>query len=224
MRRNTRRHKMINDRIKKDVADEFANLKESLQMHLRPKFDVSQTKQFLQTHIPKEIVYKSEILLDTLLNYLMEDAQEQMKSADVKAQNAFYDADFRKRTYEWIRQLDNTLALESDIIKYTSDPRLKQGFIASGITLIVGTGIALGFFEALVARIVAILLSAIVFKPAYDMAAPKAREIVKIDIDRYLEAAQNQVLEWMEKVESAFIDDFHSFCLINHFALDGKAE
>ena len=35
---------MITDKIKIDITDEFVNLKESLQIHLRPGFDVSQTK------------------------------------------------------------------------------------------------------------------------------------------------------------------------------------
>ncbi|WMN79837.1 hypothetical protein NI385_12810 [Vibrio parahaemolyticus] len=67
---------MISQKIKLDVTDEFSSLKESLQTHLNGDFNVSETKQFLQTHVPKEIIYKSEVLLDTLLNYLMEDARK----------------------------------------------------------------------------------------------------------------------------------------------------
>ena len=66
-------------------------------LHFNADFNVSETKQFLQTHVPKEVIYKSEVLLDTLLNYLMEDARKKIESGDVKLQNAFFDADFRKR-------------------------------------------------------------------------------------------------------------------------------
>jgi len=106
---------MITDKIKLDITDEFVNLKESLQIHLRPGFDVSQTKQFLQKHVPKEIIFKSEILLDTLLNYLMEDARERIKTADIKLQNAFWMLTFasvfmngqnnRKTNLRWTRTL-----------------------------------------------------------------------------------------------------------------------
>lgn len=219
---------MIVDKIRKDVTDEFVKLKEALQIHLKPGFDVSQTKQFLQAHIPKEIVYKSEILLDTLLNYLMEDARERIKTADVKLQNAFFDADFRKRVHEWARHLENKLALDPDIVKYTSDPRLKQGLIASGITFVAGTSVTLtlapNVVGAIVAGIITIFLSAFAFKIAYDQASPKAREIIKMDIEQCLEASQKQVLEWLEKGGAVFENDFHAFCSTNSFALGGKTK
>lgn len=217
---------MITDKIKKDITDEFANLKDELQIHLKPGFDVSQTKQFLQAHIPNEIVYKSEILLDTLLNYLMEDAREKIKTADVTLKNDFFDADFRKRVHEWAKQLENKLALDPDILKCTFDPRLKQGLIASGITFVAGAcvtvALAPSIVGAIVSGIVTLLLSALVFKIAYDKASPKAREIIIIDIEKYLESSQKQVSEWLEKVVAAFENDFRAFCATNGFELEGK--
>lgn len=216
---------MIADKIKKDVKDEFSSLKDALQIHLNPDFNVSQTKQFLQTHIPKEIVYKSEILLDTLLNYLMEDARSKIKTANVEFQNAFFDVDFRKRVHEWANQLENKLELEPDIVDYTSDPRLKQGLIASGITFVVGAGITSTLFFSMVGAVISgmvtILLSAIAFKIAYEKASPKAREIVKNDIDQYLKTSQMQVAEWLEKTATAFDNDLTAFCSANGFELNG---
>jgi len=219
---------MTHEKIKKDINEEFANLKEALQTHLKPGFDVSQTKHFLQTHIPKEIVYKSGILLDTILNYLMEDARGKIINADAKLQNAFFDADFRKRVHEWANQLENKLSLEPNIVKYTADARLKQGLIVSGITFAVGTGITVAIaprvVRTIVAGIVTILLSALAFKIAYDKAAPKAREIIKMDIDQYLKASQEQVLEWLKNIESAFENDFRNFCVKNGFVLEEYTE
>jgi len=219
---------MITDKIKIDVTEEFLNLKEALQIHLKPGFNVSQTKEFLQAHVPKEIVYRSEILLDTLLNYLMEDARERIKTADIKLQNAFFDADFRKRVHEWTSQLENKIALDPDIVKYTFDPRLKQGLIASGITFVAGTSVTItlapSVVGAIVAGIITLLLSALVFKIAYDKASPKARETIKVDIEQYLASSQKQVSEWLEKVVVAFNNDFHAFCSTNGFELEGKAK
>jgi hypothetical protein len=217
---------MIAEKIQQDVNDEFENLKEALQIHLKPGFHVSQTKQFLQTHIPQEIVYKSETLLDTLLNYLMEDAREKLKTADVTLQNAFFDADFRGRVHEWARQLENQIALDPDVVQYTSDPRLKQGLIASGITFVTGTSAAYAFAPSVVAAIVAgiitILLAAIAFKITYEKASPRARSSMKRDIDQYLEASKKQVLEWLEKAGAAFEKDFQAFCTTNGFTLEVK--
>ncbi len=216
---------MITDKIKKDITDEFVNLKEAFQIYLKPGFDVSQTKQFLQTHVPKEIVYKAEFL-DTLLNYLMEDARQRIKTADIHLQNAFFDADFRKQVHELARQLENKLELDPDILKYTFDPRLTQGLIASGITFFAGMGVTLtlapSVVGAIVAGIVTILLSALAFKIAYVKASPKARKIIKMDIEQYLACSQKQILDWLEKVEEAFKNEFNAFCATNGFTLDGE--
>lgn len=217
---------MIIQKIKFDVTDEFSKIKESLLTHLNGDFNVSETKQFLQTHVPKEIIYKSEVLLDTLLNYLMVDARKKIESGDVKLQNAFFDADFRKRIHEWSIQLENKLSLEPDVVKYTSDPRLTQGLIASGITFVIGTSITFALATSIVgtiaAGIVTVLLSAFAFKFAFDKASPKAREITKLDIDKYLKESQTQVFEWLSKVEKNFNDNFHKFCSDNGFLAEGK--
>ena len=212
---------MISQKIKIDVSDEFSNLKKSLQTHLKGDFNVSETKKFLQTHVPREIIYKSEILLDTLLNYLMEDARKKIENTDTTLQSAFYDVDFRKRIHEWSSQLQNKLSLEPDVVKYSTDPRLKQALIASGITFAVGTGATISIAHTVVGAIVGgsvtILISAFAFKVAFDKASPKAREALIRDIDEYLKESQKQVLDWLTKVENAFNDDFREFCSAHGF-------
>jgi len=215
---------LIFNKIKKDANDEFIALRNELQIHLKAGFDVSQTKQFLETHISKEVIYKSEILLDTVLNYLMENARKKIKSADVKLQNDFFDMDFRKRIRDWSSQLENRLTLEPDIVKYSSDPRLRQGLIIAGTTFVIGSGVTATLIPsvvgAVVSGIITILLSAIAFNIAYDKASPKARESVKSDIDSYLEETEGQVISWMKKVITAFDDDFNDFCSTNGFKLE----
>lgn len=214
---------MIIENIKTDVSEEFLSIKESLQIYFKPGFDVSQTKQFLQTHVPKEVVYNSEILLGTLLNYLMKDARDKIETADIGLQNAFFDMDFRKRIHEWTKQLQNKLELEPEIVKYSTDPRLKSGMISSGITFLAGAGISTAVVSGLVASILsgiaAIILTAVVFKVTYNKALPKAREVLKADVDYYLANSESQVFAWLEAVAKAFDNDFHTFCTTNGFHL-----
>lgn len=208
---------MIAEKIKRDIAEEFANLKRSLEVNfLSDDFDVSETKKFLKTYIPKEVRHISKILLDTLVNYLMEDAINKIKLVDPEVQNKFFDANFRKRIRELVKQVENQLELEQNIIRYTLDPRLKQGLIAGSITAVAGAAVTITLIPTVVAAIVSgiftILLSVIAFKIAYDMATPKAREMVKRDIDKYLSTVQKQVEEWLNRVEEAFKKDFGNFC------------
>jgi len=218
---------MISKIVAADVTDEFMKLKEALQMYLNNGFDVSQTKEFLQTHIPNEVTYRAEILLDTLLNYLMEDARKQIANTEVDVQNAFFDADFRKRIYEWTRQLGNKLALDPDVVKYESDPRLRQGLITSGVTFVIGTGIAVALVPTVLgtiaAGLVTIILSAVAFKVAFDKANPKSRETVRADVDHYLGESEKQVLAWLLEVEASFNEAFMEFCSANGFEVgNGK--
>lgn len=209
---------MINEKIKNDITEEFANIKEELKIHLISSDDVSQTKQFLQTHIPKEVVCKSEILLEILLNYLMDDARKRINTADVKIQAAFFSSDFRKRIYEWVSRQENKLVLESDIVKFSTNTLPTQGLIASGVTFIVGACVTLMLpltdVGAIVAGSVTTLLSAFSFKVAHNIASPKALDVMKRDIDRYLNTTQTQVFEWLIKVKEAFEVDFREFCSI----------
>jgi len=217
---------MILQQINNDVIDEFANLRNDLKTHFKPQFDVSQTKEFLESHIPKEIVYKSEVLLDTLLNYLMEQARKDMEQADVELQNKFFEAEFRKRIHNWAEQIENQLKLEPNIVEYSSDTRWKQGLIAGGIAFIVGSGITTTaiptFIGAIVSGIVTIVLSALAFKMAYKQAEPKARELLKDDIEKYLTTAEAQVNNWLKSVIDAFSNDLDNFCSSNGFKLAGN--
>lgn len=216
------KYNMIDNKIKNDVIDEFEKLKENLQAYLKPDFDVLKIKQFLRTYIPKEIVHKSDILLDTLLNYLIEDARKRIRSADTKLQNTFFDADFRKRVHEWTKQLENKLVLEPHVVRYSSDPRLKQGLIASGVVFAVGAGVtaaalAPSIVGTIIGGIVTILLSVFTLRIVFERAAPEARISIKADIDQYLKESQKQVLTWLEKVETNFENNFHDFCSTNGF-------
>ncbi|ODS30851.1 MAG: hypothetical protein SCARUB_04036 [Candidatus Scalindua rubra] len=236
---------MIHKTIEKDLHNEFVKLKTELKLHLEADFDINQKKEFLKSHIPKEVVYKSKLLLDTLLNYLMDQADKDLEKADIELQNKFFEADFRKRSKEWTTQIENRLELDSGIVKYSTDPRLKQGLITGGIPFVVGsiiTGVVsvktktvatvasktvVSFSPyivagAIVAGLATIIISTLAFKKAYDKAAPKSLETIKADIDKYLENAEMQVKGWLKSVIEAFNNDFIEFCSSNGFKLEGK--
>jgi hypothetical protein len=219
---------MIHKTIKKDIHDEFQKLKTELRVHVEPGFDINRKKAYLKNHIPEKIASKSEQLLNTLLNYLMAQARKDLERADIELQNKFLETDFRKRIKQWTSQLENELKINPNIVNYSTDPRLKQGLIAGGITFVVGSIVTKTVFiptivvGAIVSGLVTILLSAIAFKIAYDKAAPKSRDAVRADIDKSLEIAKLQVQTWLKSVIDAFSKDFSEFCSSNGFRLEDK--
>lgn len=204
-----------------DINDEFLKIRNNLQLYLDDDIGVQRKKMFLSSHVPKKVLLSSEILLDTVINALMDDARFQLKTASAELQNKFYDHDFRGKVKSWAVQVENKLSLEPEFLKYSSDPQLVHGLITAGVTFITGTILANIIFTptmvigAIVSGIVTLILSGAAFKIAYDKAEPKAISKMKEDIEAYLESSKAQVSEWLGKVILSFDNEFKSFCSNN---------
>jgi hypothetical protein len=204
-----------------DINDEFLKIRNNLKTHLDDDNDIQRKKMFLSRHVPKEVIISSEILLDTVINALMDEARSELNSASAELQNKFYDHDFRERVKEWAVEIENKLSLEPEYIKYSSDPQLVNGLVAAGITFVAGaaiTGIAFiptMVIRAVVSGIVTLILSAVAFKFANKKAEPKAISKMIEDIDSYLESSKAQVFDWLGKVIYYFDNEFKSFCSNN---------
>ena len=201
-----------------DINDEFLKIRNNLKTHLDDDNDIQRKKMFLSRHVPKEVIQSSEVLLDTVINALMNEARTQLKSASAELQNKFYDYAFREKVKEWAVQIENKLSLEPEYVKYSSDPQLVYGLVAAGVTFVAGaaiTGIAFiprKVISAIVSGIVTLILSAVAFKVAYDKAEPKAISKMIEDIDSYLKSSKAQVFDWLRKVICYFDNEFKSFC------------
>ncbi|MCS7054531.1 MAG: hypothetical protein NZM09_12485 [Ignavibacterium sp.] len=208
---------MILDKIKYDIEQEFYELKNSISNRLRDDFDIDAQKDFLKNHIPNEIIVKSEILLDTLLNYLMETAINELDKLDVEIQNDFFNQDFRNKIREWVKQTENKLELTTPEL-LLADPRWRQGVINGGTAFIIGTAVTVFVFDptkviwAIVTGLVTIISAVYLFKKGYEKAEPKARSIIRSDVEKFIENAEKQVTDWLETVATVFSEEFKDFC------------
>ena len=147
------------------IRDEFQKIRNNLQIHLDSDNDIQWKKTFLSSRVPKEVMLSSEILLDTVINALMNEARSQLTSASAELQNKFYDHNFREKVKEWAVQIENKLSLEPEYVKYSSNPQLVHGLVAAGVTFITGTILANIIFTptmvigAIVSGIVTLILS-----------------------------------------------------------------
>jgi len=232
--------------IENDVSKEFSRLREELKIHMEPGFDISNRRQFLKDHVPKEIMVKSELLLDTLLNYLMEQAIADLEKADIRLQNTFFDQNFRDRLKKWSQEMENQLRLDPAQIEFSRDTRWVYGGIAAGATVVVGSAITAaiagsfavtsatgttagsalvfvpgGVIAAILAGIATIIAAAIAFKITFNKAAPTSRKKVAQDIELYLKQSEQQALEWLKKITDVFASDFREFCQSNGFSPEG---
>ena len=209
---------MIQDRIQLDMEEEFADLKRNIAQHFQGDFSISEQKDFLKHHIPSEILVKSEILLDTVLNYLMETAIKELDKFDVELQNDFFNQDFRNKIREWKKQTENQLELLPPKVEFSRDPRWIQGAFNGGTTFIVGGAITVLVFDptkivwAIVAGLLTMIVSAYLFKKGFEKAEPKARSIIKSNVEDFINNAEQQVSDWLKNVTNVFDEEFNNFC------------
>ncbi len=217
--------------IDKDVTDAFKQLSNELQIHLNDRSDISGKREFLEAHVPKEVIYKADLLFETLLNKLMSQATTQLERADTKVQNKFYEADFRKKLHSWVKNDSNNLRLNPKVVAFSFDPRLKNGLMAGGVSLLFGTGAtavtiktaktaSIATATVVTSTVVAmgfttLVVSALAFKLLYDKAKPKALNQIKDDIEIFLSQSENQVRSWLRSIEGFFESELKAFLSSN---------
>ena len=109
---------MILKTIENDLHDEFSQLKRSLKKQLEGDLNIDQKITLIEEYVPKEIMQKSELLMDTLLNYRMDKAKIRLEGLETELQNKFYEADFRNKTNIWVAQDQNKLNLYKNIFSF----------------------------------------------------------------------------------------------------------
>jgi len=225
-----------------DINDEFNKIWDNVRIHLYGDLDIKRKKEFLATHVPNEVMRSSKILLDTVINALMKEASDELKSASAELQNKFYDYNFRKKVNEWTALVENKLSLNPEYVKYSGNPQMTNGLIYSGITFITGVAITkidfihtkvngliysgitfitgaatkIDFIHtkaigAIASAIVILILSAAIFKLAYDKSKPKSISKMKENIVSYLESSKEQLIEYLDKVIRYFDKEFKTF-------------
>lgn len=205
----------MND-INQDIKEQFASIKKNVLNQLEKDFDIDHTISHLSSYIPKEVIFKSEQLLETLLSYLMKDAQSAINQLDVKTKNKFYDEKLNEKIIEFANNLKEDKNLISNAIEFQKDNRKLNAFIASGTTFIVG---ALGInaivstsvISLIVSGIVVIAVAAFVFKLTYNKVATKTRINIREDVKNYLEKTEKEVDFWLNEVTIAFNKELQSF-------------
>ena len=197
-------------RIKADIRKEFDELREKLSRHLEAGADVDQERQKLAEHILTEVVTPTQRLLDTLLNYLMEDAIAALADTPTSVKNEFYDLDLRRRVKQSF-----TLEPEPVPLKFSRDPRVTAGGVAAGATAAAG-GLMIALYLSgplvrIVGGAVTLVASAIAFRIAYTSTTRTALQWLRDDVDTYMTQSERQVSSWLTNVEAFFVSAFKEF-------------
>ncbi len=195
-------------RIEGDIREEFDELREKLSRHFEPDTDVDQARRILIEHAPTMVVAKAQLLLDTLLNYLMEDATEALTDAPMTIKNAFYDLDLRASIKE-------SFSLKPELLELSFDPRIIAGGVAAGSTATAGGLMTALFLSGLIFRIIGgvatLVASAIAFRIAHTAATGTALQRLRNGLEEYLTHSEQQMSSWLTDIEEDFVAAFKKF-------------
>jgi hypothetical protein len=194
--------------IASDITEEFATILEELEPHLAFETTIDHAKILLAQRAPTTVLARSQVLLDTLLGYLMQDALGMLQHASPEVKNAFHALDLRK-------QIKSTYALEPGKLQLSFDIRLVSASAAAGGTLAAGGLVTAFLIGGAVPRILAglgtLVASAFAFRLAHAASGPAARRRLKSDLVTFLSEAEAQVEAWLSDVEKAFVLAFRRF-------------
>ena len=194
--------------ITADTREEFAELCEQLSRHIDPDSDVDQAQRMLADHVPAVVVERAQLLLDTLLNYLMEDAIEALTDAPTTIKNEFYDLNLRSRVKQ-------SFTLKSESLEFSHDPRVIAGGVAAGVATTAGGLMTALFLSGLIPRIVggAVTLgaSAVAFRIAHKSTTGTALRRLRDDVDAYMAQSEQRVAAWLANAEDFFVSAFKEF-------------
>ncbi|MHB0756255.1 hypothetical protein [Polaribacter sp. M15] len=202
--------------IKQDVKEQFDNIRLDITNQLHNDFEIEMTVKHLSDYIPKEIIYNSEMLLETLLTYLMSDAQKAIEKLDIKTKNRFYDAKLNEKIIEFANNLKEDKNLINNAIEFQKDNRKRNAFIAGSVTFVAGasgtiTLTPVCIIGAVISGFVTLIISALMFKLTYDKSTIKTRENIRMDVKNYLKNTEKEVHLWLNEVAIAYNNELEKF-------------
>ena len=194
--------------IKESVRQEFAEIRLDIQRHMLPEVTIEHSRRLLTEHVYELVLGRAQLLLDSLLNCLMEDASRRLGDASTELKNRFYARNLRADIKARCPPALQTLSL-------SRDPRLLYGSAAAGGALLVTVVAIFGIGRSRVPPVLvgpgAVVVGAVAFRVAFAAGARAARRKLYAEVAAYLDQAESEVIAWLSEVECAFVGLFDDF-------------
>jgi len=221
---------MIKANIKKDVQEEIEAVSSVSSNHIYSDQQIESVKDLLNSIVPKEINSRSLVLVDTLINYYMDEITPEIDTLDADKQKAFYSQNLSSKIRAWAKETENSLKLNPEAVQYSNDPRNVYASKQSAFQFLAGSGItAIAWYfdptkkiSLIVGGLVTAAATAYIFKSSYEKAEPRARKQIEIDVKDYLNKAEKQMTDWLLKVSDEFEREFERFCNQHSISFDKK--
>lgn len=193
------------------VDDAFTELQGDVKRRykLNDNYDLDDARKRIADALPGMIASRTDALLDTLRNLLLDDAATYLKKAPIDTRNNFYKQGFKE-------MIEKLFQFNPDNLIYSHDPRVMSSCVAGGSILLTGGLIAFfvfsGLWPKIIAGIVTLALSGTATGITYKKMLPKAREQFEKDIELFLNAIKKKLIEEFDRLTNKFFSEFEMFC------------
>jgi len=208
--------KQIEKKLDEDISKEIELIKNEVYYILNKDLDLYFLKEFIKYYPRKLLKEKAEILLDTLLNYLMQEALKNIKNLDLDHQYEFFKENLREKIKNKILSENGGFKPQPLRIKENEDLLDKTLTAAPGIAVSAGGLIAtIAIPETLPLKAipaVSTLVGPIYVVKKFKEKNRRLKNIWKKQINTYLKNAKNELKSWLLKVEKNFLDNLETFC------------
>ena len=205
--------------IADNIKSEFERIRGSARERLGPSVVIDEAREALRHHIPSLIAGRAQILLDSLLNYLMDDAMDSLASATTREKNGFYALDVRER-------MKDSFRFEAKPMQFSPDPRLVAGGLAAGGAVTAGLPIVALVLTGVVGRVVVglatVAAAAIAYRVGRAVGTSSARKALESDVLKYLAQAETEMSRWLGDVRDSFEQAFDEYAKGLESATDAK--
>lgn len=208
--------KNIESQLDKDIDKEVELIKSEIFYFLDKDLDMFFLKEFVK-HYPRKLLReRSEVLLDTVLNYLMKEVLEQIRTKGSDVQYAFSKENLREKIKEWALAKENRY--NPSLLKLKEEETIveKTITVAPGIVVSAGGLIAIASApETLVLKAipaVSTLAGPIYIFKKIKEKNKRLKKIWKKEINSYLERAKKELKIWLIKVIEKFEKELTDFC------------
>lgn len=209
----------MNSDINKIVDREIKSIQEQAEKELHSDTSLPVTKDYLTDTLPKEMDYKAGLLLETLINRLMESAQQKIESGSAEVKNRFYKSEFRKNTEQYAKTYRTNYNI-SDELNHSLDPATIAGIGAGFTTFLFAFAVVWTLRHkhslVLISGIAAFPLAVLAFAITRNKTRNLSHKTVRNDVMQYLDNSANQIKTWLEAVRVHFEREFSEFCQKNN--------
>jgi hypothetical protein len=188
------------DEIYKDINQVFKEIKSEVHSNyfLSKNGDLARTQNLVCKYVPSMVADKNSLLVDTVLNYLTEDARQVLTGAESHVFNDFYEKNRRWKTMLTDKFQEDVK--DEDGVTLSRDPRITYS-AGTGFTVFVLSGL---LSKAVLIEPLTLPLSLLCGLGAsaltYKLTTPLAMDKTEEDLAEYLKQARNRTIQAVQKV------------------------